>query len=238
MIPGHHQPLVTPEEFEKASSSVNIRHTERKREKHPLVGRLSCGGCGYAMVYKPLRPGNQYRRFECSRHSILKIPECCTYFRADLLEETVLTMINKELMLRGEAAQQAESLAGLKKAAMRDIKDKISSLCIEKKQADDSRCILYEKYALGEISQGEYQKSVREAAGEEEKLSDQIKVYTKEAERLSEEQEKLQADMRQVIRFSHMESLTRELVDTFIQKIYVYKDKRVEIVWDFEESVI
>ncbi|MDE7310434.1 MAG: recombinase family protein [Eubacterium sp.] len=238
VIPGHHQPLVTPEEFEKASSSVNIRHTERKREKHPLVGRLSCGGCGYAMVYKPLRPGNPYRRFECSRHSILKIPECCTYFRADLLEETVLTMINRELMLRGEAAQQAESLAGLWKAAMRDIKDKISSLCIEKKRAEDSRCILYEKYALGEISQEEYQKSASDASGEAERLSGQIKAYTKKAERLSEEQEKLQADMRQVIRFSHMESLTQELVNTFIRKIYVYKDKRVEIVWDFEENVI
>lgn len=38
------------------------------------------------------------------------------------------------------------------------------------------------------------------------------------------------------MRFSHMESLTRELVDTFIQKIYVYKDKLVEIVWNFKEN--
>lgn len=238
VIPGHHQPLVSLEEFEKASGSRNIRSTERKREKHPLVGRLSCGGCGYAMVYKPLRPGSQYRRFECSRHSILKIPECCTYFRADMLEETVLSMINKELMLRGEAARQAESLAEIRKAKLKDIKDKISSLCIEKKRIEDSRCILYEKYALGEILQEEYRKSASEAADRAEMLSGQIKACGKEADRLSEEQEKLQADMRQVIRFSHIESITQELVDTFIRKIYVYKDKRVEIEWNFKENGI
>lgn len=238
VIPGHHQPLVTLEEFEKASGRGNIRSTERKREKHPLVGRLSCGGCGYAMVYKPLCPGNQYRRFECSRHSILKIPECCTYFRADILEETVLSMINKELMQRGDAAKQAESLAKLQKAKLRDIKDKISSLRIEKKRIEDSQCILYEKYALEEVSQEEYRKSASEAADKAEMLSEQIKAYGEEAVRLSEEQEKLQADMRQVIRFSHIESITQELVDTFIRKIYVYKDKRVEIEWDFEGNGI
>lgn len=101
-----HEPLVILEEFQKAACSASAHSTKRKREKHPLVGRLSCGGCGYAMVYKPLRPGNKYRRFECSWHAILKIPECCTCFQAEMLEETVLSMINKELMLRGEADRQ------------------------------------------------------------------------------------------------------------------------------------
>ena len=54
----------------------------------------------------------------------------------------------------------------------------------------------------------------------------------------AEEQEKLQADMRQVIRFSHIESITQEQVDTFIRKIYVYKDKRVEIEWNFKKNGI
>ncbi len=236
VIPGHHEPLVTVEEFEKAVCTASAHSTKQKRERHPLVGRLTCGGCGYAMVYKPSRSGNKYRRFECSRHSILKIPECCTYFRADIMEETVLSMLSKELMLRGEAAKQAESLAQLQKSEMRVIKDKISSMCMEKKQAENSKSILYERYALGEMTQEEYRKRADEAADKAEALSGQMKACMEDISRLSAEQEKLQADMRQVMRFSHMESLTRELVDTFIQKIYVYKDKRVEIVWNFKEN--
>lgn len=32
------------------------------------------------------------------------------------------------------------------------------------------------------------------------------------------------ADMKKIIRYSHMKELTQELVDTFIERIYVYKD--------------
>lgn len=53
--------------------------------------------------------------------------------------------------------------------------------------------------------------------------------------KLEEECERLEADMKQVIRFSHMEKLTQRLVDAFVKKIYVYKDKRVKIEWNFRE---
>ena len=39
--------------------------------------------------------------------------------------------------------------------------------------------------------------------------------------------------MKQVIRNSHLEKLTQEVVDTFLRKIYVYNGKRVEIEWNF-----
>ena len=42
--------------------------------------------------------------------------------------------------------------------------------------------------------------------------------------------------MKQVIRYSHLEVLTQEVVDIFIKKIYVFRDKRVEIVWNFREN--
>ena len=42
-------------------------------------------------------------------------------------------------------------------------------------------------------------------------------------------------DMKQIIRYSHLETLTQEVVDVFIRKVTVYKDKRVEIEWIFSE---
>lgn len=60
------------------------------REKHPLTGKLYCGGCGFSLNYKPIQGKNKYRRFECRKHALLQIQESCTYMNADLLEETVL----------------------------------------------------------------------------------------------------------------------------------------------------
>ena len=69
-------------------------------------------------------------------------------------------------------------------------------------------------------------------------MSVQIKNCQEEISTLKDEWERLQADMKQIIRYSHMEELTQELVDTFIRKIYVYKDKRVEIEWDFQNGCL
>ena len=52
-------------------------------------------------------------------------------------------------------------------------------------------------------------------------------------ERLEREYQKAEEDMKQVIRYAHLEKLTQEVVDTFIRKVIVYKGKRVEIEWDF-----
>lgn len=64
-------------------------------------------------------------------------------------------------------------------------------------------------------------------------MDQQIHGGGEELIKLEAEYEKLEEDMKQVIRYSHMEKLTQELVDVFIKKIYVYRDKRVEIEWNF-----
>ena len=236
VIPDHHEALVTPEVFAQVSKYRPELSTKRKRERHPLTGKLYCGGCGYAMVYKPLQGKNRYRRFECHKHSLLKIPECCTYFSADILEELVLAMINKELMMRGEAAGQEKSLHMFRKARVMEIRKQLEKLHRERKQAMDSKEGLYERYAAGGMMPEEYRKEADGLDRQTGLLKRQIHDGEEEILKLEEECERLEADMKQVVRYSHMEKLTQELVDTFVKKVYVYKDKRVEIMWDFREG--
>lgn len=235
VIPDHHEALVTPEVFAQVSRFRPGYSTKRQREKHPLTGKLYCGGCGYAMVYKPLQGKNRYRRFECHKHALLKIPECCTYFSADILEELVLTMANKELMRRGEAAGQEKGLSAFQKSRIKEIRKQLEILHQEKKQAQDSKETLYERYAAGGITPEEYRREADGLDGQAASFDRQIRDREEELLRLEEECERLEADMKQVIRYSHMEELTQELVDTFVKKIYVYKDKKVEIEWNFRE---
>lgn len=235
VIPNHHEALVTPEVFGQVTSFRQEHVTDRKREKHPLTGKLYCGGCRYAMVYKPLREKNKYRRFECSKHAVTQNPDCCNYFCADVLEELVLTMLNRELMVRGEAARQKERLGALKGGQIAAVKDKLKDLHREQEQVKDSKDEAYEEYAAGSIAPEEYRAKADELNRQTELLSGQLHKWQEKLFVLEEEQEKLNADMKQIIRYSHMEELTQDLVDTFIERIYVYKDKRVEIKWKFRE---
>lgn len=236
VLTNHHEALVTQEVFEQVSLFRPENSTKRKREKHPLTGKLYCGGCGYAMIYKPLRGKNKSRHFECWKHAMLQIPECCTFFNADVLEELVLTMINKELMLRGEAAGQEESLHMFQKTRIATVKEQMANLRRERKEAQASKDALYESYAANGMTPEEYRRRADELEEQISALSVQMHDRQEDLYNMEEEYERLEADMKQVIRYSHMEELSQELVDTFIKRIYVYKDKRVEIEWNFRET--
>ena len=236
VIPDHHEPLVSLEDYEKVCLFRKGADTARKGEKNPLVGKLFCGGCGYSMTYKPIRGKNKYRRFECRKHAVLQIPECCTYFPADLLEETVLTMLSRELMVRGDAAKENRNLVSFQKSCIARLEKKITECRGMKKQLQAEADALYESYALGTVQAVSYR---RKADGIKEQvalLAAEEETYGKELERLREEYRRAEEDMKQVIRYSHLEVLTQEVVDIFIKKIYVYKDKRVEIQWNFREN--
>ena len=66
-------------------------------------------------------------------------------------------------------------------------------------------------------------------------LSSKIQAAEREHSRIEEEADRDKQDMKQIIRYSHLEALTQEEVDVFIRRVEVYKDKRVEIEWNFSE---
>ncbi|MEY8524935.1 recombinase family protein [Lachnospiraceae bacterium 38-10] len=234
-IENHHEPLVTAEVYEKVCSFHDGVSVERKMGKNPLVGKLYCGGCGYTMAYKPLRGKNKHRRFECYKHATLQIPDCCTYFSADMLEELVLSMLVRELMLRGDAGKQKENLHSFQKACMKRLEKELAENRNQRELLSQEKADLYESYALGEMDAVSYREKADGLAEQRVLLSDREKELLEKIEGINEELRKTDEDMRQIIKFSRMERLTQEAVDAFIRRIYVYKDKRIEIEWNFRE---
>lgn len=233
VIPDHHEALISEEIFEQVSAFRPFQSTKRNREKHPLTGKLYCGGCGYTMKYRAIQGKNKYKRFECRKHALLQIPGCCTYMNAELLEETVLLMLNKELMIRGNAIKQKEKLFLFQQSGIQKLKRKLEEYRQEVKRIQAEKDSLYEKYSLRELTVSEYQRKASEWTDRLSFLSEMEKQVRERLGALEDENRKAEEDMKQIIRYSHMEKLTQEVVDTFIKKVYAYKDKRIEIEWSF-----
>lgn len=223
IIPNHHEALISEEVYQQVSlfKLKENSSTRRKREKHPLTGKLFCGGCAYSLSYKPLQKKNHYRRFECSKHSLFQISECCTYLSADAIEEIVLFMLNRELLLLFDIKQQEHRIASQMEKRT-DLKKK-SAICNFKcKQAKTKQELLYERYALAELTEREYQQQMKE-------LSKQATILSTEAAETASQLKKSEEDAV----FLPIERLTQTVVDLFIKKIYVSKYNRIEIEWNF-----
>ena len=160
------------------------------------------------------------------KHALLQIPDCCTYMNADLFEETVLMMLNKELMLRGNAMKQNESLSSFQRAGIQSLKKKLEECRQEQKQIRAEKDNLYEQYALKAISSEELTERLSSLSAKDSDTAGKLSG-------LESEYQKAEADMKQIIRYSHIEELTQKVVDTFIRRVYAYKDKRIEIEWNF-----
>lgn len=233
VILNHHEPLVTPEEFALVSAFRPEQSTKRRRPKHPLTGKIYCGGCGYAINYKPQGKSKLPNYFWCRKHSLLQIPDCCTYFNAAILEEIVLTELYQELMRRGDLIKQRESLEQFQKKELYRLGKELETCRMQRRSLQKEADALYESYALKQMGSTDYRSRADEITLQMQEIACKKENAERELARLTEEYHRPKQDMKDIIRFSEMKELTQEMVDVFIKKVTVYKGKRVEIEWNY-----
>lgn len=242
IIQNHHEPLITPQIFDCVSSfrpkqsSSQEKNAAQNREKQPLTGKIYCGGCGYSMNYKPQRKGGAARHFWCRKHAMLQIPDCCIYFKADMLEEIVLNELYCELMHRGSFIKQRENLEQFHKEQLHKLKKELENCRMRYRNLQKEADNLYESYALKQMEASKYRRLADEAALQMQELSYKIEETERKYNLIKGESQQPKQDMKQLIRFFRVEELTTEAVEVFIKKVTVYKDKRVEIEWNYREG--
>ncbi len=237
-IVNHHKPLVSIELFERAQYYKTGISTKRKHPKHPFTGKLYCGGCGYAMIYKRSAKGKEYRRFECRKHAQLRIESCCTYYRAEILEELVLTMLNKELIKMADLQQCKKNLIISLKNKITQLNEKLREEIRNKDELEQDMSKAYEEYADGVSDAEQYKSKARKIELLMNKLEYSITQYNKYLSVTKTKYFDNLDGLSEVLTFVCISELTQEVVDEFINHIKVFKDKSIEIEWGFNENNI
>lgn len=236
VVPGHHEPLITPEIFALVNKSKSEHSSKRIRERYSLTGKVYCGGCGYAMSYRGSTKHCKCHCLFCARYTQLRIEDCCTYFNAFVLEEIVLKELYEELKRRGDVIRQRESLGQSLKEwtnSLNSIQKQCETQC---RELAGQKGALYAKYVAKHLSADEYRREADLLDEQVLALSQRQAEAEKKYEWMVEANRRDKEDMKQIIRFSHLEKLTQEAVEIFIKRVILYRDKRVEIVWNFAEA--
>lgn len=240
----HHPPLVAREDFEKVQKTRGRKslcynrngNSKQKQEgdffsggkspvKSPLSGLLVCGSCGKKLQ---LRNGlNPYYR--CVARYVTDLPDCVKKANAMFLEQAVWFRIEEHI------AGQTEDKEWSGKIQARKYKAKRDSLQKELRRSE---------HELAEWKQKHYESYLAYSFGEQPEFHSFQKEIEKCSKRIREAKEqlyqfdKLIHDME--TKYSMLEEtdkLTKELLEHYIERVVVFADDRIEMIWK-ENAVV
>ena len=230
-----HEAIIDRYDFESVQKvlALDTRTSVSGRAVELFSGMVYCGECGGAMIRKTVPSGKKrYVYYVCAAHKNAKT--CSAHsMRIEALDEIVLDALKRYIQDVIDLSDLLEltDTAQLQQAGVQKLKGRL-----EKKQEEIDRYqtllrSLYESLADGVLDRDEYQ--------------DLKKTYSRRRAEAEDQAEALQMEMSQQIgnspegrgwmgqfrKHQNIETLDRYVVVSLIERILIFRDRRVEIVY-------
>lgn len=229
----HHAAIVSRDDFEKVQKMRKQTGSKKARdmgERHPLQGKVYCGGCKRAMTFRK-RSLNPY--FYCNqRYVYADAKQCVGNMNLMFLEQVILCQIDA-------AWPGRESLGKIRLEKEHEFQKGMGALLEERAELLRNKAALqrkrleeYEKAAFGKASNFQAQHIAMHD------VEDKIAEIDTDIDRLKKEIPRREDGITGVCNQGCGAELTKELVEALIRKIIVYDESHIEIEWalDAKES--
>ncbi len=228
VIPNHHEAIVSRELFKMANDSIRKGKTAEYDRSAVRRGIVFCGCCRNRLELRKTK--NPY--YLCKRRNMMNDVKCNNLcVEKGLIEQTIWTIWQEHCRLFETISfsqffeRQQEKLKRQETA----LKQRLACFPAEKIN-------LYERFRSGIIRQDAFLR-------EKELLSQHEEVARRELEAVSEEidtQEKKRKSYRSITdlmeRHKKDEIFTEEFMREMVDKVIVYEDERIEIIWKYGEE--
>lgn len=221
-IPNHHPAIISAELYGRVQDIFKRPKCVKKQvHAYPLRSKVICGCCLHAMP----RYGTKERHFVCT-HSRADENAPCHGLSVEesALESVVYSVLKKQAqIILGAADGDADGLEALS-AKQAGYGQQISEIQEQKR-------VLFEQIVLHELSEQEYRmKKGALDAGLASLQEVQATLSTQLSQRQADEQTK-NANRLLAEKVVDIGKLNTELVDMLIDRVYVYPQQKIEIVW-------
>lgn len=227
-IPAHHPAIIEKAVFDavremKQSNGEPLCNRSPgtpqryRHQSNPLKGKVVCGCCGYVMP----QSNSKNIVFHCNFTRVATDAQC---------HSLGIGLAELEMLVMKSIQKQSQGI--LKKAGSRPALPEHPSGYAERIAVmDDAKCKLYESYVLGEINAAEYMAEKSRIDTEQSKMKQLKAAYMREAEENS-----MYGGYCKIATDALREkTLTKQLADELIDKILVFPENRIEIVWKIPE---
>lgn len=238
-VEGTHEAIIDRDLWDLVQSIIAARAKPFDVGTVGLFARkVRCANCGYTMRSSKNR-GKHY--LQCSNRHVAKDACIGSFIAVDKLEKIVIQELNnlsQRYLDQDELERSVEFKQNLEQQKEACLKAKAK---LQKQLEDNSNYLLalYKDKVKGLVSEKDYFTMANDFSKERERTEYQIKEADRHLEEL--EAQMLAGDQRKEIiqRYTHVEHLTREMVEILIDYITVGKrvpgtqDVPIEIHWNF-----
>ncbi len=255
VYPNTHPALVSQEDFQAVQTMLKqasmVRQEKMKASasvRSGMVdlfdGKLFCANCGKRFYYRRHKvdkvvPETWMGSYNCSTYARRRSQESCTnhYIRQNKLNETVFTAVQDQLKIALDCQKLLAVLKGSSGEA--NLKEKyhaaVTSIRLKRNAISQKQEQLYENYVDGILNEEEYAFAKQTYEKDYQRLTQLMEEAIQRRERFLESISQDNRWMNMMKTVKGMEELTQELIDTLIEKIYIYENGAVEIVFHYDD---
>ena len=202
-----HQPIIKKDDFLKLQKDINYRNIEKS--KNIFSNKLKCGYCQYSLS----KSGKSYVCNSYQYDNSMKCKDNSINFKE--LENTILKIIN--VFINNFLNKEKNEIS---------ILDRIENINYELNKINEKKILIYELYLNEDLTKEDYIQKKKFLQEKEEELNLLLAQHTNENTFFDE--------LKQIKDHLKINNLTKEIVDYLINKIYIFEDNTIEILWKFK----
>ncbi len=251
---GTHPALIAQEDYDAVQAMMAEASDDRRKKMagsaHVRAGltdlfekKVFCKECGKRLYYcrhkvDKSEPEVWRGSYDCSTH-VRRGRETCTNHY--ILQETLNTKVLDAIQDQLQVALDYDRLLGLLRGGKgeENLKEKynaaVSGISLKLNAVNQKRSRLYESYAEGILDGDEYAFAKQAYEKDHERLSRLMEEAIQRRNRFLESVSPDNRWLGMMKSAAGAAELTQELVDTMIEKIFLYENKAIEIVFKYDD---
>lgn len=225
VVPNTHESIISQKTYDEVQA-LSKRKKRSSTSKFSLASLVCCGGCKHKMSMSKTQIKDT--SYWCDYKRFSAINDCFQgrIFEQDLVE-ILKTIIKTELEKTvdiSKAQEKADKLMNKNKKAVLMLQKSVNS---EKKK----KLTEYIKLTKNEITEDEFVKNRAEIDERIEALNDEIQSIT--YQKISDEDITV---LNLFGKYIGVDNIDNDIIRDLVKAIYVYNDKRIEVVWNFRAT--
>lgn len=238
VVENMHEAIVTHEEFQKVQEILKFGKTRGnyKLQEYPLKGVVRCAECHRIMTRRTGGKGAVY--YLCDKSASDPGASCPRekHFMETDIERIVLHAIQQMLALYQQKENQKSALQFTRAGRINAGIAELTRLQQLQERYRQEKLNLYESYIAGDCIKERYLKKKAEIDKTVQDLEEDAKKQEMALATLEKEAHAPENPLRELSsQYQDALSLTKEMVQAFVQDVYIYQDSQVEIVWKFKD---